>query len=103
MMRRNQRAASILLAGAKRGIPRCRHDRDTRQNVVIALIRDFQIIIFAFLCFLPWSATAAPIASRYTEPYPIDASKKGLQVEIVEDALALGVKHAALNFNLSQL
>jgi hypothetical protein len=41
--------------------------------------------------------------SRYQEPYPSAASKKGLQVEIVEDALALGVKHAALNFNLSQL
>ena len=42
-------------------------------------------------------------SSRYTEPYPVAASKKGLQVEIVEDALALGVKHAALNFNLSHL
>lgn len=42
-------------------------------------------------------------ASHYTEPYPSAASKKGLQVEIVDDALALGVKHAALNFNLSQL
>ncbi len=30
-------------------------------------------------------------------------SKKGLQVEMVEDALFLGVKHAALNFNVAQL
>ena len=30
-------------------------------------------------------------------------SKKGLQVEIVDDAVALGVKHAALNFNLASL
>ena len=49
------------------------------------------------------SAQAASSTSRYHEPYPVAASKKGLQVEIVEDALALGVKHAALNFNLSQL
>src|SRR4051812_41091111 len=28
-------------------------------------------------------------------------SKKGLQVEMVDDALALGIKHAALNFNLT--
>lgn len=42
---------------------------------------------------------AAPVA----EPFPTAASKKGLQVEIVDDAIALGVKHAALNFNLSQL
>jgi hypothetical protein len=43
------------------------------------------------------------IASRYVGPYPAAASKKGLQVEMVDDALALGVKHAALNFNLSEL
>jgi uncharacterized protein DUF5722 len=43
------------------------------------------------------------ISSRYVGAYPAVASKKGLQVEIVEDALTLGVKHAALNFNLSQL
>jgi hypothetical protein len=30
-------------------------------------------------------------------------SKKGLQVEMIDDALALGIKHAALNLNLSQL
>jgi hypothetical protein len=42
-------------------------------------------------------------SARYAEAYPAAASKKGLQVEMVEDALALGVKHAALNFNLSQL
>lgn len=31
------------------------------------------------------------------------SSKKGLQVQMVDDALALGVKHAALNFNIAQL
>src|SRR5690349_11712244 len=46
---------------------------------------------------------AQPITPRYSEPYPVAASKKGLQVEMVEDALALGVKHAALNFNLTPL
>ena len=43
------------------------------------------------------------IASRFNEPYPEAASKKGLQVEVVDDALALGVKHAALNINLTGL
>jgi len=37
------------------------------------------------------------------DPYPVAVSKKGLQVQMVDDALALGVKHAALNFNLAQL
>lgn len=46
---------------------------------------------------------SAAAESRYNEPYPTAASKKGLQVETVDDALALGIKHAALNFNLSQL
>ena len=38
-----------------------------------------------------------------SEPFPTPASKKGLQVQMVDDALSLGVKHAALNFNLAQL
>ena len=64
---------------------------------------------FAFLvisvarAFILTSVSAESVPSRYIGAYPTAASKKGLQVEIVEDALALGVKHAALNFNLSQL
>jgi hypothetical protein len=46
---------------------------------------------------------AEALPSRYDEPYPAAASKKGLQVELVDDALALGVKHAALNLNLTAL
>jgi len=42
-------------------------------------------------------------ASRYVGDYPASHSKKGLQVELLDDALTLGVKHAALNLNLSQL
>ncbi len=41
--------------------------------------------------------------SKYTEPYPQAPSKKGLQVEIVPDALELGVKHAALNVDLCRV
>lgn len=36
-------------------------------------------------------------------PFPTAASKKGLQVQMVDDALTLGVKHAALNVDLKQL
>jgi hypothetical protein len=42
-------------------------------------------------------------SSCYVGSYPAAISKKGLQVEMVDDALGLGVKHAALNFNLGQL
>ncbi len=41
-----------------------------------------------------------PITSRYNEPYPQASSKKGLQVELVGDALELGIKHAGLNLDL---
>src|SRR5688572_15812714 len=36
------------------------------------------------------------------DPFPVVPSKKGLQVQMVDDALALGIKHAALNVNISQ-
>ncbi|MCI0746625.1 MAG: DUF5722 domain-containing protein [Verrucomicrobia subdivision 3 bacterium] len=36
------------------------------------------------------------------DPFPVVNSKKGLQVQMLDDALALGIKHAALNVNLSQ-
>lgn len=60
------------------------------------------VIGFAIAACLT-SASAEINPSRYVEAYPKVASKKGLQVAIVDDALALGVKHAALNFNLAQL
>ncbi len=62
-------------------------------------IRALFLALNAWLVF----TTATAAASRYTEPYPAAASKKGLQVEMVDDALVLGVKHGALNFNLCQL
>ncbi|MEA3211358.1 MAG: hypothetical protein QOE70_4415 [Chthoniobacter sp.] len=48
-------------------------------------------------------SSAAEPASANPEPFPTPASKKGLQVEMLDDALALGIKHAALNCNLGQL
>ena len=41
--------------------------------------------------------------AKYHEPFPRVASKKGLQVQMVDDALALGIKHAGLNVDLSQM
>jgi len=54
--------------------------------------------MIAFLSLCLWASGAAN-----PEPYPSAASKKGLQVQMVDDALALGIRHAALNFNLAQL
>ncbi|MBM3823362.1 MAG: hypothetical protein FJ404_10830 [Verrucomicrobia bacterium] len=42
------------------------------------------------------------LASLQAE-FPAAGSKKGLQVQMVEDALALGIKHAAINVDLNAL
>jgi Family of unknown function (DUF5722) len=41
--------------------------------------------------------------AKYDERFPRTASKKGLQVQMVDDAIALGVKHAGLNVDLAAL
>ncbi len=41
--------------------------------------------------------------SRHCEPHPTPSNKKGLQVQMVDDALALGIQHCALNLNLAGL
>ena len=41
--------------------------------------------------------------SRNREAHPVPANKKGIQVQMVDDALALGIHHCTLNFNLAGL
>ena len=41
------------------------------------------------------------VASKHQDAYPEHISKKGLQVQMVDDAIKLGVKQAAFNFNIS--
>ncbi len=41
--------------------------------------------------------------SKDKTAYPTATSKKGLQVQMADDALSLGIKHAALNLNLTAL
>lgn len=55
--------------------------------------------LVGLLGWLTCVTTAAPVG----DPFPSTTSKKGLQVQMVDDALALGIQHAALNFNLAQL
>lgn len=62
--------------------------------------RSLIALICIFTISLNFTGTAA---SKYNDKFPSAASKKGLQVDMIDDALALGVKHAALNFNLSHL
>lgn len=53
---------------------------------------------------LIWFGTGwMAMAGLNEDPYPRVPSKKGLQVQMVDDAIQLGIKHAALNFNLGQV
>ena len=78
------------------------------------LYRNFQLFQVEPSAVTVPTATMSPLESpHYTsvlrgisariEPFPNPASKKGLQVQMVEDALALDIHHAALNLNLSSL
>jgi len=68
-----------------------------------SLLRRAQYLACLLLLALCGNSVHAQRAPRYQEAYPESVSKKRLQVEIVDDALALGVKHAALNVDLCQL
>lgn len=43
------------------------------------------------------------LSAQNNEPYPDVPNKKGLQVQMVPDAIALGIKHAAINVSMGQL
>ncbi|MEP6667669.1 MAG: DUF5722 domain-containing protein [Chthoniobacter sp.] len=49
-----------------------------------------------------WLVMAAALfAAPDADPYPTPTSKKGLQVQMVDDAIALGIRHAGLNCHLA--
>jgi len=91
------------LRAAERGpfearLPRWDGDRD-RAYSSFALIRNSDATPLGTNHFVEqWAGLR-----RSEEPFPTAASKKGLQVQMLDDALSLGVKHAALNVNLSSL
>lgn len=66
-------------------------------------VRDSNVSFFRMFRYAAMICCLLAVISRAEDVFPVAASKKGLQVEMVEDALALGVKHAALNFNLTPL
>jgi hypothetical protein len=46
-------------------------------------------------------AAGSSVAAQNTDPFPTPSSKKGLQVQMIDDALSLGIRHATLNCNLT--
>ena len=53
--------------------------------------------------FLLMSGLPLPAAVPNSDPFPKTPSIKGLQVQMVNDALALGIHHAGININITAL
>ena len=51
------------------------------------------------ILFIVLFLLALPLVAQETTPFPIPHSVKGLQVQMVDDALALGIHHAGINLN----
>ena len=64
-----------------------------------------------FMARVPGGETVGPLrhveelrgVSKNADPIPPAASRKGLQVQMTDDAIALGIKHAAINVDLASL
>lgn len=56
-----------------------------------------------FLICCGWSVSLALAAPPNKDYFPQPPNKKGLQVQMIDDAIALGVQHAALNVDLTRL
>ncbi|HEY2253629.1 MAG TPA: DUF5722 domain-containing protein, partial [Planctomycetaceae bacterium] len=59
--------------------------------------------LFISLVLLVAPAASADAAPPDAAPFPQPRTKKGLQVQMIDDALALGVEHAALNVDITRL
>ena len=55
------------------------------------------------LCRILILLLTVPLAAQDTTPFPKSPSIKGLQVQMIDDALALGIHHAAVNINITAL
>jgi hypothetical protein len=53
--------------------------------------------------FLSIHAAMASADELKSQPFPQAPGKKGLQVQMVDDAIALGIHHAGININLTAL
>src|SRR5687768_13171000 len=60
------------------------------------------LISTVLFCFSSLLSTG-PAQERDERPFPNPGSKKGLQVQMLDDGIALGIKHATLNVSLGTL
>jgi hypothetical protein len=80
-------------------IPRFEQERDGLYSGFVARAADAPARTMGSIHY----AEVLTALSGNQDPFPQAASKKGLQVQMIDDALALGVKHAALNVSLTSL
>jgi len=93
--------APTVITRTKKGtatisIPRFDGARDRIYSGFVALENNLPVGLVRFV--EEWNNV-----SKHNDLYPKSKSKKGLQVQMDDDALALGVKHAALNLNFGQM
>lgn len=90
-------AANVIKRGKRTiTIPRFDAGRDRVYSGFVAVAAGHPISTMHFVDDLDGIA-------KYRDPYPRVQSKKGLQVQMIDDAIALGVKHAALNINFGHM
>ncbi len=80
----------------------CTHLRCSLMKPTIFLLRTLWLTIAVLITSLAQHVTAQSTANTQ-ENFPVAASKKGLQVELIDDAIALKVQHATFNINLCSL
>jgi len=81
------------------------HTREERRAALgHSLMRD-EPIRSTLMRFLPllYLVLVSIASAQNTDPFPTTPSRKGLQVQMVDDALSLGIHHAGININLTAL
>ena len=61
------------------------------------------VIILSALMLLSLQSATAMADELKSQPFPQAPGRKGLQVQMVDDAIALGIHHAGININLTAL
>jgi hypothetical protein len=61
------------------------------------------VITLSALMFLSLQSATVMADELKSQPFPQAPGKKGLQVQMVDDAIALGIHHAGININLTAL
>lgn len=79
---------------------RCRHPATPYHARSMSSLRR---LVTCACTFWLLAVSAIDLPAQNAAPFPTPPSKKGLQVQMVDDAMALGIHHAAVNVSLGAL